>query len=186
MEKGLPAALSRIFSDIADNESKEQDKRKKINAESQRKKGLYDRISDLTNNYGVSTPTSVGTGAGSGIIGYRLETRSHLVTPPVEVRTSWGTVKIQIIERIKGGPNYSVESDGFSIQNEERTLFHIRKNGDAINWIGQEATNEERGFVSSKILDPLEKKLAKLPKPKPSAGRGTASDLLQGMRELRR
>ena len=176
MEKGLPAALSRIFFEIADNESREREKRNRIDAESQKKKGLHDRISGLANKYGIATPTSVGTGAGGKITGYRLKPSSNLVPPPVEVRTSWGTVKIQIIERLIGGSNYSVGSDGFSIQNEERTLFHIRKNGDAINWIDQEASSEERDFVSNEILDPLEKKLSKMPKPKQPTR--TAIDIL--------
>ncbi|GEM_PF-4904537 len=166
MEKGLPAALSRIFSEIADNESKEQEKRNKINAELQKKKELYDRISKLARKHGTGVPTYVGTGAGSGIIGHRFETRSHLVTPPVKVKTPQGITEIQIIERVRAGSNYSVLHDGFSIQIDgERTLFHIKENGNTINWIGQEATDEERDFVSSEILDPLEEKLAKLPKP---------------------
>lgn len=54
--------------------------------------------------------------------------------------------------------------DGFSIQSGEKTLFHIGEYGDAINWIDQEATGEERDFVSNEILDPLEKRLKKFPK----------------------
>lgn len=171
MEKGLPAALSRIFSEIADNESKEQEERERIHTEILEKKKLYDRIEDLAGKYGVNTPTSVGTGAGDGVIGYRLETRHHLVTPPIKVRTPQGTTEIQIIEHLTGGSNYTVHSDGFLIKNREKTLFHIRENGEAINWIGEEASDEERDFISNEILDPLEEKLAKLPKSKQSRGK---------------
>lgn len=167
MERDISFILGDIFRDVdnfVEEKQAEEESRRKF---AEKSEALHTQVMDILRTRGEPHKTSMGTGAGPGIIGYRYETASYLATPPVEVKIGDQKIQICLIENLSSGPNHSIRHSGVSIekassadQKDKTVLFKI--GGKVINWRGEEGTPTQMD-MAEEILNFVSESLPELP-----------------------
>ena len=163
-----PEALRVIIEDL-DRFKSEQQTQQELQAKHQEESGqLFRQAMQLLRTRGMTLGSVIGTGAGRGIVGYRMREISHLVTQPVNVEIGDQKFQLSVTQKKIGGPNI-VRDDGFSIEiitGEDKAathteLFRIR-HSNITNWRSQEASDQEM-TTAGQILEFLEQNLPERP-----------------------
>lgn len=172
-ESPLPAALNYIFSETSQRAELERKTIRETEEKNEKNKQLYFKFEDIAERYGISEHMQLHRGVGGGAIGIISSNAYHLITPPVNIdilnNDQRKRIQIQISEEVEG-TFFGGHRSGFTLSANERDIFTISSDGSAKNWFDEDATDEQREFVSSQILDPLKKRLSRIPVSKRDSG----------------
>ena len=117
----------------------------------------------MVREYGRSMSVVVGKSAGIGIVGLRVETDNHFVTPSVPMEIDGEKALVTMEEKFVSTSGYRGNWDTVSItalfDNPDiggpYELLEVKPN-DAVMWVGEEATSEQLGMVDA-FLKQLER-----------------------------
>jgi hypothetical protein len=166
MEKA-PRSLCNIVEDINRTKRDEKLRRDLKEIRDQRVRKLSKQVEQLLSTRGEYSKTSVGTGKGGGVIGYRVEVRTIEITPWVEATVKNEKLKIRAVQDLHGAPEYRIVSGGVLIKaafddGNELDFFRI-SSANVVNWRGEEASMEEID-IASDILSYLKNSLPEVEK----------------------
>lgn len=172
MEKKPPSSLTDILNDLVRFKTEKESQQEAEQKLSDKGRKLNQQAMNLLQSRGEPQTTHIGTAAGRGIIGARLELAHFLKTPEVEVDLNGQNVKMIVKENLSSGPNYRIYKSGVSIllsqdhSKEYNELFRIG-NGGVTNWRGEPADFDQI-TTASQILKFIEDSLPERAKQSPS------------------
>lgn len=172
-ESSLPAALNQILFETSKKAEEEIKTTEKAEEENEKNKKLYYKFEEIAERYGASEHIQLHRGVGGGAIGIITSNAYHLKTPPVNIEVlnsdQKKRIQIQISEEVEGSL-FGGHRSGFTLFADEKEIFRINSDGSAKNWLDEDATKEQRELVSIQILDPLKKRLSRIPMSKRNPG----------------